>query len=73
MGPATFPHSLLGPEAGEDMTAALEHLLQHPNDDGLMAIAKTTGKELYSKLPLEERKSRINNMVNNHFIFIKLI
>jgi hypothetical protein len=54
---------LLDDDAGDDMSAALDHLLQHPNDDDLMSIAKSTGKELYSNLSPPQRKDKINRMV----------
>nr|CAD7403184.1 unnamed protein product [Timema cristinae] len=57
--PFQFPHSLLD----SDVTAALDHLLQHPNDDTLMSIAKSTGKDLYSSLSLQERRDKINQMI----------
>ncbi|PNF14527.1 hypothetical protein B7P43_G15458 [Cryptotermes secundus] len=62
--PFQFPHSLLDSDAGDDVSAALDHLLQHPNDDDLMSIAKTTGKELYSSLSPPQRKDKINKMIS---------
>jgi hypothetical protein len=56
---------LLDDDTGDDMSAALDHLLQHPNDDDLMSIAKSTGKELYSNLSLPQRKDKINRMVSS--------
>lgn len=62
--------------ADEDVSVALEHLLQlrrpsasagSSGDDGsedLMAVAKATGKELYSGLPPVQRIERINKMVS---------
>ncbi|KAK7862818.1 hypothetical protein R5R35_000842 [Gryllus longicercus] len=55
------PFSLAGEE---DVEALLERLLAHPNDDDLMAAAKTSGKQLYACLPLAERKMKINNMIS---------
>ena len=64
--------------ADEDVSVALEQLLQlsrpsasggssnNTGDDGsedLMAVAKATGKELYSGLPPVQRIERINKMV----------
>ncbi|XP_063242954.1 PDZ domain-containing protein 8 isoform X2 [Bacillus rossius redtenbacheri] len=57
--PFQFPHSPLD----DDVSAALEHLLQHPNDEDLMNIAKSTGKDLYASLSLTERKEKINSMI----------
>ncbi|XP_069677414.1 PDZ domain-containing protein 8 isoform X2 [Periplaneta americana] len=61
--PFQFPHSLLDSDA-VDVTAALDHLLQHPNDDDLMSIAKSTGKELYANLSPPQRKDKINKMIS---------
>ncbi|XP_066999590.2 PDZ domain-containing protein 8 isoform X2 [Anabrus simplex] len=61
--PFHFPHSLLDNDSGDDVSAALDHLLQHPNDEDLMSVAKSTGKELYCNLSLPERKDKINKMI----------
>jgi hypothetical protein len=47
------------------MSAALDHLLQHPNDEDLMSVAKSTGKELYSNLSPPQRKEKIDKMVSS--------
>lgn len=62
--PFQFPHSLLDSDAG-DMSAALDHLLQHPNDEDLMSVAKSTGKELYSNLSPPQRREKLDKMVSN--------
>ncbi|XP_021925331.1 PDZ domain-containing protein 8 isoform X2 [Zootermopsis nevadensis] len=62
--PFQFTHLLLDNDAGDDVSAALDHLLQHPNDDDLMSIAKSTGKELYSNLSPPQRKDSINKMIS---------
>jgi hypothetical protein len=62
--PFQFPKLLLDNDAGDDVSVALDHLLQHPNDDDLMSIAKSTGKELYCDLLPPERKDKINKMVS---------
>jgi hypothetical protein len=63
--PFQFPHSLLDSDAGDDVSAALDHLLQHPNDEDLMSVAKSTGKELYSNLSPPQRKEKIDKMVSS--------
>jgi len=56
---------LLDSDAGDDMSAALDHLLQHPNDEDLMSVAKSTGKELYLNLSPPQRKEKIDKMVSS--------
>ncbi len=48
----------------EDIHAAVEHILMNPNDD-LVAMAKETGRDVYSDLSLSERKQKLNHVVSN--------
>jgi hypothetical protein len=56
---------LLDSDDGDDVSAALDHLLQHPNDEDLMSVAKSTGKELYSNLSPPQRREKIDKMVSS--------
>ncbi|CAG7832375.1 unnamed protein product [Allacma fusca] len=46
----------------DDLNAAVEHLIQHSNDDDLVALAKETGRDVFSELPLADRKQKLNHV-----------
>ncbi|XP_014239965.1 PDZ domain-containing protein 8 isoform X2 [Cimex lectularius] len=49
---------------GAEIDQALEYLLSLPNDENIMSMAKESGKTLYSHLPPDMRKSRIDDMIS---------
>lgn len=57
----------------EDIHAAVEHIIEHPNDD-LVAMAKETGRDVYSELSLPQRKQKLNAVVSSDsFYFPHLV
>lgn len=49
----------------EDINAAVEHIIQNPNDD-LVSMAKETGRDVYSDLSsLGDRKQKLNHVVSD--------
>lgn len=47
----------------QDLNSIIEQLLALPHDEVVLSAAKERGKELYSSLILEERKSKLNTMI----------
>ncbi|XP_067124467.1 PDZ domain-containing protein 8 isoform X2 [Centruroides vittatus] len=47
----------------QDLNSIIEQLLAMPHDEVVLSAAKERGKELYSTLLLEERKSKLNMMI----------
>lgn len=56
----------LNDEGGDEISFALEQLLSRPHDEGLMDIAKATGRQLFADLAPEARKQRIDSVVCAH-------
>lgn len=70
-GPDVNPFEVLNAggfgSSEEDISAAVEHLIQNPNDD-LVAMAKETGRDVYSDLSLVERKQKLNHVVSTSIL-----
>lgn len=60
-GLSGLPQVLL--DGGDEVSSAFSHLLQQPSHEDPMAVAKSTGKDLYSDLPIAERKDKINKLI----------
>ncbi|XP_046985794.1 PDZ domain-containing protein 8 isoform X1 [Schistocerca americana] len=56
-----LPQLLL--DGGDEVSSTFSHLLQQPSHQDPMAVAKSTGKDLYSDLPIAERKEKINKLI----------
>lgn len=54
----------LNDEGGDEISFALEQLLSRPHDEGLMDIAKATGRQLFADLAPEARKQRIDSVLS---------
>ncbi|XP_073969066.1 PDZ domain containing 8 isoform X2 [Rhodnius prolixus] len=54
----------LSTSSGEEINQALEVLLSRPHDEGVMDIAKASGKMLFADLPSDLRKVKIDEMMS---------
>lgn len=51
--------------SADDLNAAVEHLIQHSNEDDMVSMAKETGRDVFCNLNLADRKQKLNHVVSS--------